>query len=381
MPSENTESFIEAIQPDPTELEKTINQLDGRVVPASQAKSVGAISTGNLSIDKIFGTTGTGGIPRGRITEVFGPESSGKTTLAFQTIAEAQKQGGKAAIIDVEGTFNPAQASTMGVDLDNLLLGTPESAEEAMEDLIKLVRSSALDLIVVDSVAALVTEDEHDGIDQLHFSLPLLLADKIKVIAADARQADTALMILNQERIRNDQSTGNLGPDSTAGKALRHAATIRAQIEKGADIRVAKLGIVGNKTKIKIVKNKLQPAHTEVETDLIYSRGLRVEEPYLFDWALSQGIVTKKGAWYFLPKEPNTLFEHGDNDGETLSGGTWSFLAEKLSGKESKDNSDKTDCGDDEIQLGKGRLNAIAVLKDMEMFADIRNLYIAEHAE
>ena len=373
MPKKSTESFIESIQPPKSSLDESVDKLKRKygsqiVTPASQISQLETVSTGNLFIDQIFGTPGTGGIPCGRITEIYGSESSGKTSLALQTIAQVQSNDGVAAFIDAEHTFNPKLALSLGVNLDQLLISRPESAEEALDAIIQLVRSKSIDVLTLDSVAALVTEKEHEGGDSDGLSLPAFLAEKIKILVNDAKQSNSAVIFLNQERVRKEKF-GRVSFDSPGGKALRHAATIRAKIEKKADIKNSSNEIIGNRAKIHIVKNKVAPAHSEIETDFIHGKGFLGENSHLFDWAVEEGIIVKKGAWHYLAKQP-TLFQNSDQ--AILSEGTWSFLQDAMKTTTSDPNQEM-------IRLENGRTQSIQALEEMEgVIEGLREHFISQ---
>jgi recombination protein RecA len=259
------------------------DQLDVEVIP-----------TGNILIDKALGV---GGFPRGRIVEVFGPESSGKTTLTLTVIAQAQKRGGLAGFIDVEHALDPAYAKKLGVKVDELLVSQPSSGEEALRICETLVRSNALDVIVVDSVAALVTKAELEGEigDTTVGAQARLMSAALRKLTALISKASTVVIFTNQIREKIGVMFGN--PETTpGGKALKFYASVRCDIRRIGAIKQADGTVTGNRTKIKIVKNKVAPPFTEAEFDIMYNEGIS-SVGALLDLALEQGLVEKRGSW------------------------------------------------------------------------------------
>ncbi|MEK0447889.1 MAG: recombinase RecA [Verrucomicrobiota bacterium] len=260
----------------------------------SQQMDVEVIPTGNILIDRALGA---GGFPRGRIVEVFGPESSGKTTLTLTLIAQAQKRGGLAAFIDVEHALDPQYAKKLGVNLDDLLVSQPSSGEEALRICETLVRSNALDVIVVDSVAALVTKQELEGEigDSTVGAQARLMSAAMRKLTALISKARTIVVFTNQIREKIGVMFGN--PETTpGGKALKFYASVRVDIRRIGAIKTSDGTVTGNRTKIKIVKNKIAPPFTECEFDIMYNEGIS-STGALLDLALEKGIVEKRGSW------------------------------------------------------------------------------------
>jgi recombination protein RecA len=269
---------------------------DGAIMRLGSAQQldVEVIPTGNILIDKALGV---GGFPRGRIIEVFGPESSGKTTLTLTVIAQAQKRGGLAGFIDVEHALDPAYAKKLGVKVDELLVSQPSSGEEALRICETLVRSNALDVIVVDSVAALVTKAELEGEigDTTVGAQARLMSAALRKLTALISKASTVVIFTNQIREKIGVMFGN--PETTpGGKALKFYASVRCDIRRIGAIKQADGTVTGNRTKIKLVKNKVAPPFTEAEFDIMYNEGIS-SVGALLDLALEQGIVEKRGSW------------------------------------------------------------------------------------
>ncbi len=260
-------------------------------------EEVRTISTGSISIDR---ATGIGGIPRGRITEIYGPESSGKTTLALHVIANAQKEGGIAAFIDAEHALDPTYARKLGINLDELLVSQPDSGEQALEIAETLVRSGAVDVIVVDSVAALVPEAEIKGdMGDSHVGLQArLMSQALRKLTAATNRSNCALIFINQVREKIGMS-GYGGPQeiTTGGRALKFYASMRIDIRNAGQIKGKGEERIGHKAKVKIVKNKLAPPFKEAVVEIYYGEGVS-REAELLNLGEELGIVKKSGVWY-----------------------------------------------------------------------------------
>ena len=256
--------------------------------------NVDAISTGILSIDAALGI---GGLPRGRIIEIYGPESSGKTTVSLSIIASAQKNGGEVAFIDAEHALDPQYAKTLGVDIDNLLVSQPDTGEDALEITEALVRSGAIDVIVIDSVAALVPKSEIEGVmGDSHVGLHArLMSQALRKLAGIINKSNTVAIFINQLREKVGVIYGN--PEvTTGGRALKFYSSVRMEVRK-ADAIKSGSEVIGNRTKVKIVKNKVAPPFKEAFFDLIFGEGISKEGGVL-DFAVNMDIVTKAGAWF-----------------------------------------------------------------------------------
>jgi recombination protein RecA len=261
---------------------------------AQAVQAVPTISTGSISIDSALGI---GGFPRGRISEIFGPESSGKTTVALQVAAEAQKLGGMAAYIDVEHALDPVYARKLGVDVDNLLVSQPDYGEQALEITNALITSGSIDVLVVDSVAALVPKAELDGEmgDSFMGVHARLMSQAMRKLTGIVSKSNTCLIFINQIREKIGVMFGN--PETTTGgRALKFYASVRADIRRIAAIKEGE-AVIGNRTKIKIVKNKMAPPFREAEFDIIYGEGVS-KEGDLIDLGVQHNLIEKSGAWY-----------------------------------------------------------------------------------
>jgi len=256
--------------------------------------NVESIKTGSIALDAALGI---GGVPRGRLVEVYGPESSGKTTLVLHIIAEAQKKGGLAAFIDAEHALDAKYAKALGVDIENLLVSQPDTGEQALEIAETLVRSGALDVIAIDSVAALVPRAEIEGeMGDQHVGLQArLMSQALRKLTATVSKSRTCMVFVNQIRMKIGVMFGN--PETTpGGRALKFYSSVRLEIRRITSFKEG-TEIVGNRTRVKVVKNKMAPPFKEVEIDIVYGKGIdRLAE--IIDMGLNQGILTRSGAWF-----------------------------------------------------------------------------------
>jgi recombination protein RecA len=275
--------------------------------------NIDVIPTGNIMIDRALGV---GGVPRGRIVEIYGPESSGKTTLTLTIIAQAQKRGGLAAFIDVEHALDPKYAQRLGVNLDDLLVSQPSSGEEALRICETLVRSNALDVIVLDSVAALVTKQELEGEigDSTVGTQARLMSAAMRKLTALIAKARTCCIFTNQIREKIGVMFGN--PETTpGGKALKFYSSVRMDIRRIGAIKQTDGTVTGNRTRVKVVKNKVAPPFTEAEFDIMYNEGIS-NVGSLIDVALEKGVLEKRGSW--MSYKGNQLAQGRDAAKEAL---------------------------------------------------------------
>jgi recombination protein RecA len=288
-----------AIQSAIVQMDKQFGKGAVLLLGSRNALPVTTISTGSLSVDHALGV---GGLPRGRVIEIYGPESSGKTTFTLHVIAEAQKAGGYAAFIDAEHALDPQYAKALGVDVDNLVVSQPDSGEQALEIASAMVATNAVDLIVIDSVAALVPRAELEGeMGDSHVGLQArLMSQALRKLTGQVARTNTCLVFINQLREKIGVMFGN--PETTTGgRALKFYSSVRLEVRRGATLKDGDQ-IVGNRTKIKVVKNKVAAPFKEAEVDLIHGFGFSREADVL-DLGVAQSVVEKSGSWFSFSGE------------------------------------------------------------------------------
>ncbi|MBP7518615.1 MAG: recombinase RecA [Desulfobulbus sp.] len=292
--NEVSEGRLKSVDNAITQIQRQFGKGSIMRLGSTERENIPVIPTGILSIDLALGV---GGLPRGRVTEIYGPEASGKTTLALHVIAEAQRRGGNVAFIDAEHALDTAYAERLGVDVDNLLISQPDFGEQALEIAEILIRSGGIDVVVIDSVAALVPRAEIDGnVGDQHVGLQArLMSHAMRKFTGVLSRTNTVLIFINQIRMKIGVMFGN--PETTTGgNALKFYSSIRIDIRKTTQIKEGQ-DVIGNLTKVKIVKNKVAPPFKQAEFDIVYGEGIS-RTGDLLDLGVAQGLVDKSGAWY-----------------------------------------------------------------------------------